>query len=226
MKPHDDNCRCKTCFDALKADNKWLREVIEKCIKSMAGSNCTELRLLEQALLPDKMPDGITSMPSEEDFQLDDEAKAKLADLFDWQERSANTYWVLGKPLGWFKDKITPSGKTEFIDWEEAKKMLGKEKWDLCKKCGTQMAKGHALKTKNVGVPDFVGDSDVCTVTEKGCAGVKDVLKCPECGFSRSLLPPDKGECKTEENIPTVVIKNPPKMWNPREPDCKKASDK
>lgn len=37
-------------YDRLEAENKRLRAVIEKCIKAMSGSNCLELKWLEQAL--------------------------------------------------------------------------------------------------------------------------------------------------------------------------------
>jgi hypothetical protein len=37
---------------------------------------------------------------SEEKFQIGDREKALLKDLFDWSERSSETHWVLGKPLG------------------------------------------------------------------------------------------------------------------------------
>jgi len=46
------------------------------------------------------MPTGIPHQSSEEQFKIGDREKALLKDLFDWSERSSETHWVLGKPLG------------------------------------------------------------------------------------------------------------------------------
>ena len=42
----------------------------------------------------------IVSQPSEEDLVPTQREKRLLQDLFDWQERSRNTHWILGQPLG------------------------------------------------------------------------------------------------------------------------------
>lgn len=34
------------------------------------------------------------------DFSLTDDQKRLLQDLYDWQERSRETNWILGEPLG------------------------------------------------------------------------------------------------------------------------------
>ena len=36
----------------------------------------------------------------EEQFRIGDREKTLLKDLFDWSERSSETHWVLGRPLG------------------------------------------------------------------------------------------------------------------------------
>ncbi len=46
------------------------------------------------------LPSGITHLPTEEEFQLGETEKRLLAELFEWQERSQKTHWVLGQPLG------------------------------------------------------------------------------------------------------------------------------
>ena len=38
-------------------------------------------------------------LPDKDIFELSDKDKRLLQNLFDWQERSKNTYWVLGEPL-------------------------------------------------------------------------------------------------------------------------------
>ncbi len=42
----------------------------------------------------------ITSQPSEKDLLPTEREKRLLQDLFDWQDRSSKTHWVLGQPLG------------------------------------------------------------------------------------------------------------------------------
>ena len=43
-----------------------------------------------------KIPCGL----SDEDIRPTEREKQLLQDLFDWQERSRKTHWVLGQPLG------------------------------------------------------------------------------------------------------------------------------
>jgi hypothetical protein len=48
-----------------------------------------------------KLPAAEVSRQSkEEQFRIGDREKALLKDLFDWSERSSETHWVLGRPLG------------------------------------------------------------------------------------------------------------------------------
>ena len=42
----------------------------------------------------------IISQPSEVDLLPTEREKRLLEDLFDWQERSRKTHWILGEPLG------------------------------------------------------------------------------------------------------------------------------
>lgn len=46
------------------------------------------------------LPSGITRLPTEEEFQLGEPEKRRLEELFEWQERSQKTHWILGQPLG------------------------------------------------------------------------------------------------------------------------------
>ena len=48
-----------------------------------------------------RMPaEGVSRQSKEERFQIGDREKNLLKDLFDWSERSSETHWVLGRPLG------------------------------------------------------------------------------------------------------------------------------
>ena len=40
------------------------------------------------------------SAPKDQDLRATEKEKHLLGELWDWQERSARTPWVLGKPLG------------------------------------------------------------------------------------------------------------------------------
>jgi|GEM_PF-6255032 len=61
----------------------------------------TNKELRDKSQLPKKnMPTGTSHQKSEEQFRIGDREKALLKDLFDWSERSSETHWVLGKPLG------------------------------------------------------------------------------------------------------------------------------
>ena len=42
----------------------------------------------------------IVSQPSKEDLVPTEREKRLLQDIFDWQERSNKTHWILGQPLG------------------------------------------------------------------------------------------------------------------------------
>ena len=42
----------------------------------------------------------ITSQPSEKDLAPTEREKRLLQELFEWQDRSLKTHWVLGQPLG------------------------------------------------------------------------------------------------------------------------------
>lgn len=47
-----------------------------------------------------KVSTKIVSQPSKEDLVPTEREKRLLQDLFDWQERSSKTHWILGQPLG------------------------------------------------------------------------------------------------------------------------------
>ena len=49
---------------------------------------------------PHKTSTKIVSQPSEEDLIPTEREKRLLQELFEWQERSSKTHWILGQPLG------------------------------------------------------------------------------------------------------------------------------
>jgi len=53
-----------------------------------------------------------------------------------------------------------------------------------CKRCNILMVKGKALENILSGIPDFIGDTQVCTLSPSGKTKLIDCLKCPECGYS------------------------------------------
>lgn len=53
-----------------------------------------------------------------------------------------------------------------------------------CKKCGAEMKTGKAIVQTLTGLPDFIGCSDVVTVSPGGGGKLIDCLKCCECGWS------------------------------------------
>ena len=54
----------------------------------------------------------------------------------------------------------------------------------ICRECGTILEAGIALDDIVDGVPDFIGDDFVCTVSPSGKAKLIKCLKCPRCGWS------------------------------------------
>ena len=46
-----------------------------------------------------ELPNGITQIPTEEEFRLGKKEQRLLGRLFRWQEESAKTNWILGEPL-------------------------------------------------------------------------------------------------------------------------------
>ncbi|MGZ8158355.1 MAG: hypothetical protein ACXWT4_06055 [Methylobacter sp.] len=56
-----------------------------------------------------------------------------------------------------------------------------------CKRCQGEMKPGKAIKNTLTGIPDFIGDDHVCTVSPGGPGKLIDCLKCPECGYSVTL---------------------------------------
>ena len=53
-----------------------------------------------------------------------------------------------------------------------------------CNKCSGKMKRGIALKNIITGIPDFVGSSEVCTMSYGPDALIIPVLKCERCGRS------------------------------------------
>ena len=53
-----------------------------------------------------------------------------------------------------------------------------------CKECHMEMRMGKALVDRLSGIPDFIGDDHVCTVSPNGTADLVDCYKCPGCGYS------------------------------------------
>jgi len=46
------------------------------------------------------------------------------------------------------------------------------------------MVPGKAIENTYVGLPDFIGDTHICTVSPGGPGKLVDCLKCPSCGWS------------------------------------------
>ena len=58
----------------------------------------------------------------------------------------------------------------------------------ICPDCKCEMEVGVALRNKLTGIPDFVGDDCVCTVSYGKEADLIQCLKCPVCGHSKEML--------------------------------------
>jgi len=43
---------------------------------------------------------GVLYQPTIEQWRLTDTQKRLLQNLFEWEERSRKTHWILGKPVG------------------------------------------------------------------------------------------------------------------------------
>jgi hypothetical protein len=55
---------------------------------------------------------------------------------------------------------------------------------DKCKKCNGEMIPSKALEQNYGGIPDFIGSSEICTISPDGTANLIDCLKCKDCGWS------------------------------------------
>lgn len=53
-----------------------------------------------------------------------------------------------------------------------------------CVKCSKEMLPGKELENSLSGIPDFIGDDFVCTVSRTGPVQWVKVFKCPECGYT------------------------------------------
>lgn len=56
-----------------------------------------------------------------------------------------------------------------------------------CPKCHVEMRHGLAMEQTYGGVSNFPGDAQVVTVYASGPGRLIGCLKCPACGFSRSM---------------------------------------
>jgi hypothetical protein len=61
-----------------------------------------------------------------------------------------------------------------------------------CKKCQTPLEPGQAIQQTWGGIPDFMGSTEVCTVSPGGPGKLIDCLKCPACGWSMTI--PEESE--------------------------------
>ena len=52
-----------------------------------------------------------------------------------------------------------------------------------CKDCKIEMVNSKALVDRMDGIPDFIGDDFVCTLSPSGQADLVDCWKCPGCGY-------------------------------------------
>ena len=53
-----------------------------------------------------------------------------------------------------------------------------------CRKCEVPLIKGIALVPIYTGTPDFLGDTQVVTMSPSGNSKLVACLKCPACGWS------------------------------------------
>ena len=74
-------------------------------------------------------------------------------------------------------EKVQPSGVTDQID-------LTKIDLTMCKKCGGAMRQGRAIGQTCSGMPDFVGDTGVVTMSPGGPGRLIYCMKCERCGWS------------------------------------------
>jgi hypothetical protein len=105
----EENARLKAGLERAKKLACTMCEISHRCPEI----KCTEMQDIEALTPPKELPEGITAMPDEECFKLDDRARELLGQLFEWQRQSEETHWILGKPLGWFEDKIAPPKEQE-----------------------------------------------------------------------------------------------------------------
>ena len=70
------------------------------CVGYKEGQKMAEPINPKNEVMDDSLPSGITQQPTEEEFQLGETERRLLAELFEWQERSQKTHWILGQPLG------------------------------------------------------------------------------------------------------------------------------
>lgn len=56
----------------------------------------------------------------------------------------------------------------------------------MCVRCNVRMTTGIAIQNTLVGIPDFIGSSDVITYSYGGSGKLIGVLKCTGCGHSIS----------------------------------------
>ena len=53
-----------------------------------------------------------------------------------------------------------------------------------CRKCNGKMKEGKAIEQTYTGIPDFIGDDHICTVSPGGPGKLIKFLKCEDCGWS------------------------------------------
>jgi hypothetical protein len=56
-----------------------------------------------------------------------------------------------------------------------------------CKKCKCKMKIGIAIENTWGGVPDFIGSTEVVTMSPAGSGKVIECWKCPSCGKSITI---------------------------------------
>jgi len=54
----------------------------------------------------------------------------------------------------------------------------------FCRKCNGVMIKSKAIEQTYTGKPDFIGSSEVVTMSAGGKGKLVDCLKCEDCGWS------------------------------------------
>lgn len=67
----------------------------------------------------------------------------------------------------------------------------------ICKKCRKKMTPGIALQQTYTGTPDFPG-GEVVTMSPGGPGRLINCLKCPGCGYSRTMTAGERAQEELE----------------------------
>ena len=82
--------------------------------------------------------------------------------------------------------RISPELKEDIDSWFKQFEKIDLDKGSKfrCGRCDIELVEGKALENTLAGIPDFIGDDTVCTVSQTGPPIMISVWKCPKCGYS------------------------------------------